>query len=165
MTPPPVRLAAAGDLPALVALESVCFDDPWSAAQLAAEIRLPGSLVLVAVGDRVGDAAGGAPGYASFRFAIGEAELLRVAVAPGERRRGVARALLRFAYPRLAAAGAEVLHLEVERSNRSAVHLYQAEGFHRIGQRPGYYGQGRDALLYSRALPGPLHPLGQGAPA
>ena len=139
---------SAADLSALVALEEACFDDPWSPAQLAAELRLPGSLVLVAV-----DAAGGASGYASFRSVAGEAELLRVAAAPGDRRRGVARALLRSGYPRLLATGAEQLHLEVEQSNRPAVRLYESEGFHRIGRRTGYYGPGRDALLYVRALP------------
>ena len=142
-----VRTAVGGDLPALVALEGACFDDPWSPAQLAAELRLPGSLVLVAT-----EAAGSATGYASFRNVAGEAELLRVAVAPGDRRQKVAQALLRAGYPQLAGTGAELLHLEVEQVNRPAVHLYESEGFHRIGRRTGYYGPGRDALLYVRAL-------------
>ena len=131
-SPLPVRPAVSGDLSALVALEASCFDDPWSPAQLAAELRLPGSLVLVAV-----EASGGASGYASFRSVAGEAELLRVAVAPADRRGGVARALLRAGYPRLVATGAGELHLEVERSNEPAVQPLRERGLpsHRPAHR------------------------------
>jgi [ribosomal protein S18]-alanine N-acetyltransferase len=142
-----VRPAVEGDLAALCALERAGFDDPWSPPQLAAELRLPGALVLVAT-------APGGPlhGYAIFRTFAGEAELLRVATAPDRRRQGVARTLLAAGYAHLAAAGADIVHLEAEAANAAAIRLYESEGFHRVGRRVGYYGAGRDALLYARSL-------------
>lgn len=153
-----IRVVGAGDVAALAtltALEAACFDDPWSREQLAAELVHPDSLVLIAARSAPGD--DDPIGYASFRAGAGEAELLRIGVTCAERRRGVARALLHAGLARLAATGMEVCHLEVAEENRPAIELYEAENFHRIGRRPGYYARDRGALLYARTLrPSPV---------
>jgi ribosomal-protein-alanine N-acetyltransferase len=84
--------------------------------------------------------------------AAGEAELLRVAVAPGERRRGLAAALLRAAERDLAAAGVTRLFLEVRAGNTAARRLYEHAGWQSCGRRPAYYADGEDAELYVREL-------------
>jgi ribosomal-protein-alanine N-acetyltransferase len=81
---------------------------------------------------------------------VREAELLRLAVAPEERRDGHGRRLLRLSQARLALAGVEVLHLEVRVSNRAARALYESEGWVYQGERKGYYRDGESAALYTR---------------
>lgn len=164
--PVAIRPAEGADAPALEALEAACFDDPWSEVQLAAEIGRGGSLVLVAeralppatatTAATVGAAPGLAAiaGYASFRRAADEGELLRLAVRPAHRGHGLARAILADGCSRLAATGVASLHLEVDELNHTAIALYEGLGFHRVGRRPGYYRGGHGALLYAR----PLHP-------
>lgn len=98
-------------------------------------------------------------GFARWRVipSAGQAELLRIAVAPEARRAGVARRLLRHSETRLAAMGVAELDLEVRLSNADARSLYEAEGWRRAGLRKGYYRDGEDAVLYAKALtsPGP----------
>ena len=84
--------------------------------------------------------------------AIGEAELLRIAVAPGHRRTGVARALLRASVKGLRGMGIPELRLEVRVSNIGARSLYEAEGWQFQRIRRAYYGDGEDAALYLLGL-------------
>ena len=80
--------------------------------------------------------------------AAGEAELLRIAVDPAHRGQGWGRILLEACQRELAAAGLELLYLEVRPSNTSAMGLYRACGWERCGLRTGYYPDGEDALLF-----------------
>lgn len=143
-----VRPARTVDLPALQRLERDGFDDPWSENSLRDELAHPESVVLVAEGGEDGEPLA----YAGWRTAAGEAELLRLAVAPRWRRRGVAAVLLTAGDRALHAAGCDRCYLEVRDDNDAAIALYERLGFHRIGRRRGYYGASRDALLYARAV-------------
>jgi len=99
------------------------------------------------------DGGGGQPeGYACFRLGVGEAELLRVAVSPEARRRGLGRRLIAAGFERLRAAGMARCHLEVRPSNASALALYHALGFEICGRRRTYYRDGSDALVLRRDL-------------
>jgi ribosomal-protein-alanine N-acetyltransferase len=115
---------------------------------LAAELAHPGSIVLVAGG---GDGRA-LSGYACFRLAAGEAELLRVAVAPEERGRGLARQLIAAGFERLRGAGVTSCFLEVRTANSSALAVYRALGFEPRGRRRAYYPDGSDALVLRRDL-------------
>lgn len=150
---PLVRRARIHDAPLLAALERACFAPPWSEAQLAAELRAPGALGLIAgapAGATDEDQDGRAAAYALFRHVAGEAELLRLAVLPAERRRGVARRLLCAGLRELRAASCTAAFLEVSEHNEAAVRLYEREGWRLDGRRPGYYPDGSAALLYRR---------------
>lgn len=87
-------------------------------------------------------------GFALFREAAGEAELLTLAVAPLAQRKGAASAILAEA---LRALTANRIFLEVAADNAPAQALYQKFGFEEIGRRPGYYARGEmgrvDAVL------------------
>jgi ribosomal protein S18 acetylase RimI-like enzyme len=85
--------------------------------------------------------------------AAGEAELLRIGVAPVARGRGVGRRLLAACQAALAAEGIRGLFLEVRAGNVAARALYAALGWEEQGRRARYYPDGEDALLYRRALP------------
>jgi ribosomal-protein-alanine N-acetyltransferase len=67
--------------------------------------------------------------------APGESEVLNLAVAPAQRRKGLARALLQHAFEHAPGAW----FLEVRASNAAAIGLYEACGFRVVGRRPKYY--------------------------
>lgn len=143
------------DVPGLTArlaeLERTVFgDDAWSEDSLRGLVEdEDGTLVLVEP-----NSAGAADtmAYAAFRTVLDEAELLRVAVRPEARRRGLARRLLERGFETLAEGGVVTCHLEVRGDNVAAHRLYESLGFERVGHRPSYYSDGCDAALLSKAL-------------
>lgn len=68
----------------------------------------------------------------------GDAEILNISVSPSFQRRGIGRLLLQLAIEETQDK-AEMLFLEVRRSNKKAIDLYTKEGFFEIGERKGYY--------------------------
>lgn len=136
--------AAASDLERLAELESCCFAEPWGRESFAAmgEGTAEGSLVVRA-------ADGGEPvGYLCYRLAADEAEILRLAVHPDWRRRGIAARLLEEGLRRIRAGGARRVFLETEASNAAARSFYRSFGFQEIARRCGYYrAGGEDAVV------------------
>lgn len=154
-TPGSIRLATAGDLDALAALETACFGgEAWSHRLITEELEASTALVLVTEGP---EARPPEPSlaYAAFRRAADEAELLRVATAPAARRRGLAAALLAAGLERLRAEGAAACFLEVEAGNAPAIALYRRLGFVPSGRRSRYYATGAGALLMRLDLAAP----------
>jgi ribosomal-protein-alanine acetyltransferase len=141
-----VRAALEGDLDRIAELEEAAFHDPWPREMLAYEIAHPHAVLLVASRGETPDA------YAAFRHAVGEAELLRVGVAPQARRQGLARALLVEGLERLRRLDIQVCFLEVRVDNKGAIHLYESLGFSCTGMRRGYYRDGTDALIFVLGL-------------
>ncbi|MBW6505802.1 MAG: GNAT family N-acetyltransferase [Rhodobacteraceae bacterium] len=135
---------------ALAALHAACFTTPrpWSAAEFASLLVLPGVFLL-----------GDSRGFVLGRAAAGEAELLTLAVAPALRRQGLGRALLAAFEAAAQAEGAGVAYLEVAAANAPARALYAAAGWREAGRRRGYYqlpGSGTDdALVLARAFATP----------
>ena len=147
-----LRTPARADLETLVDIEAACFGSPWPTASLAAELCHDNSLLVLAELPAGGGGEILPAGYAAYRTAAGEAELLRLAVVPAARRRGIATALVAAGDDALADAGAEVCYLEVRAGNRAARAFYEKAGFHAIGVRPRYYADGDDAHLLARAV-------------
>lgn len=143
-----VRTASEADLDAIAGLEEAAFHDPWPREMLAYEVAHPHAVLLVA------SCGEGAPpaAYAGFRHAAGEAELLRVAVHPEGRRKGLARALLLEGLERLRKLDIQVCFLEVRVDNTPAINLYESLGFTCVGMRKGYYRDGTDAMIFVAEL-------------
>jgi ribosomal-protein-alanine N-acetyltransferase len=144
-----LRRAEASDAPALTALEAACFTHPWTQAQIAEEISVaePGGVFVLEGPPQAGEEAG-ICAYCAFRLVVDEMHVMNVAVAPGARRRGLARRLLGFAFRRAARAGARTAYLELRAGNREALALYESLGFRALSKRPGYYQQPvEDALV------------------
>lgn len=80
-----------------------------------------------------------------------EAELDLIWVRPDVRGQGTGGALLEAIHRTLQDSGFEVVHLEVSTVN-PARRLYARFGYRQVGLRPGYYGQGDDAVLMRLAL-------------
>jgi ribosomal-protein-alanine N-acetyltransferase len=135
-----VRPASAEDVPAVAALELAAFGaEAWSAAQVAEELTGERRRAWV-VGDPV-------VGYLVTARADEVVDLQRVAVAAGERRGGLAQALLAEAVAAGRAAGADRMLLEVSAANDAAIRLYASAGFVEIDRRRRYYRDGSDAVV------------------
>lgn len=138
----------------LAALHAQAFDAPWSEAEFARLLDLPNVMALTAL----------APAPVGFVLAwasAGEGEILTMGVAPGARRSGAGRALVRAALRGLEAQGALAVFLEVRTGNDAARALYQSAGFEEQGVRKGYYstaGGRQDALILRRNLSNGLPP-------
>jgi ribosomal-protein-alanine N-acetyltransferase len=139
-----IRPAAPADVDALVAIERASFSDPWSANDFR-ECLAAGVTVLVAQCD------GRPAGYVVARGVADEGEILNLAVAAAQQRRGVGRALARAAIARLGASGARTVYLEVRESNQAARGLYEGLGFTVVGRRDRYYRRPVEAALVLRA--------------
>jgi [ribosomal protein S18]-alanine N-acetyltransferase len=122
---PAVRAGQPSDLPAVAAIQRGC---PES-AQWDVAAYLDREFLVATVGDSV------AGFIVSRTVARGEREILNLAVAPGFRRRGTARALLAAS---LAGFGGAVF-LEVRESNMPAQAFYKSMGFHVVSSRKNYY--------------------------
>lgn len=148
-----LRAGTARDIDTVDALIVDAFDprfgEAWTRGQCLGVLAMPGVRLTLALLDDE------PAGFAMVRALLDEAELLLLAVVPAQRRRGVARALLRAVVADAQATGAAKLHLEV-RAGNEAVRLYTASGFAKVGERRGYYrgrtGQLHDAHTYSRVL-------------
>lgn len=96
-------------------------------------------------------------GFVLWRVAADESEILLLAVTPDQRRRGIARGLLRRALAGAHRDGSQVMWLEVAVDNPAPIALYLSEGFERLARRPAYYqrtdGGRADALVFRRTLP------------
>jgi ribosomal-protein-alanine N-acetyltransferase len=143
-----IRAAGTGDALAMAAIHAACFAKSWDAVEIGQFLGVPGSLALLASTSP----AQPPQGFLIVRGAGDEAEILTLAVEPGCRRQGLARALLGAATAALRAAGAKRLFLEVEDGNSAARGLYRSLGAVVLGRRPRYYEHGADADIFSLAL-------------
>ncbi|SPF69315.1 Gcn5-related N-acetyltransferase (GNAT) domain profile [Propionibacterium ruminifibrarum] len=144
------RLGAA-HLPGLLALEESGFPprERWSGRSWTSELARPGNLALgVYSGEQLV-----AAGIIGVLF--GDAELLRIVVAPAHRGQGVAAGLLARLLAEAASAGACRMLLEVRHDNTAALALYERAGFTRIDVRADYYGPGADALVMAAPISPP----------
>lgn len=144
---------------ALADLHARCFTTPrpWTALEFA-ELLDRADIVLET-----------APGGFALAHDLGEdAEVLTIAVAPDQRRRGLGGRLIGRLETTLAGRGCRRLVLEVACDNIPAQRLYDRLGFAVMGRRPGYFcaptGDRIDALVLAKTLrahPDPL-PTGTG---
>jgi ribosomal protein S18 acetylase RimI-like enzyme len=77
--------------------------------------------------------------------------VLTLDVDPGQRRRGLGRALFAELLARLKRAGASAVRLEVDVRNTGAIAFYRSFGFRKLGRLTDYYGERKDAFEMERA--------------
>lgn len=132
-----LRRLGALDLDRAAALHAAAFtplgESAWTRQDFAALLASPGVAgMLLESGDRD-------VGFALYRVAADEAELLTLAVEPGHRRQGAGRRLLLSIMDHARDAGAATLFLEVGADNPAARSLYASQGFSPVGRRVAYY--------------------------
>ena len=131
---PAIRMLRAEDASAVA---EILRESPqavfWPEASVKEVLEYKGSLGLVV------EAAGRVVGFLIGRQTIEEAEVLNLAVAPGNRRNGTGGALLQAAVEEFQARGVNRVYLEVRESNLEGIAFYEKHGFLNAGRRERYY--------------------------
>ena len=127
------------------------YGEAWTRSQCAGILPMAGVSLMLARDGRDQDVVG----FFLSRNVADEAELLLLAVAPSQRRRGIGRTLLDDFIERARSAAATRVHLEV-RDGNPAIGMYRSAGFSPVGRRHNYYrardGQQFDALTFALDL-------------
>jgi ribosomal-protein-alanine N-acetyltransferase len=145
-----VRPATGADLADVVALEQLCYGDPWPRSAFSSLPANPQVFFNIAR-----DAEGRLAGYVVGWYVLDEGELANLAVAPDRRSQGIGRLLLEAILQDAGKRGTRQLYLEVRRSNTTARQLYLSNGFEEVGLRKRYYRMPtEDALILRRTLNG-----------
>jgi [ribosomal protein S18]-alanine N-acetyltransferase len=144
-----VRPATLEDVDAIAASEAANLGaDAWSHGLVEEGVagRLPTVHYLVAEED------GRIVGHAVASVVGDVAELQRIAVLAGHRRRGLAAALLDEVVALAERAGADRVLLEVREDNEPALGFYATRGFVEVDRRTRYYRDGTAAVVLGRSL-------------
>jgi ribosomal-protein-alanine N-acetyltransferase len=146
---PAILDARSGDAAALALVHASAFQNGWSENEFE---RLLADRNVICHVARSNGGTGAICAFTISRMVEDEAEILMVAVAPGEQGRGLAGRLLSRHLGRLAARGVKNVFMEVDEGNRSAIRLYSRAGFEQVGRRAGYYAKtdGQAAALVLR---------------
>ena len=132
------------DLDRIEEIERESYPTPWSRSMFAGELAKPSSICLGAF-DTESDLL---VGYLIISRYVDAWHVMNIAVAPSERRHGIAQHLLERLFELTANDSRRGYTLEVRVSNENAIRLYERLGFQARGLRRGYYTDNReDALI------------------
>ena len=146
MTTIELRRLALADLLAIEEIERRSYPTPWSRSMFAGELAKPSSICLGAFA--ADEEEGRLLGYLVVSRYVDAWHVMNVAVAPEQRRRGIATTLLARLFELTAGRSRRGYTLEVRVSNAEAIALYERLGFEARGIRRGYYTDNReDALI------------------
>ena len=134
LTSKDVLRASTADVAAMGALEAICFSCPYTEAAIGdmLDTSFHPSFVLY-------DDDGALLGYLIGQMIAPEGDLMRIAVRPSARRRGVGRVLIEAFLSHLRANECTVCFLDVREHNAPAQALYTSYGFSPIDRRKNYY--------------------------
>ena len=141
--------ASRQDVEQLLQIEEACFSTPMTEGQITGLLQQNTTRYYVA----------GEPeeekilGSVWLQSVVDEGYIGNVAVRPGHRRKGMAKALLCAVEADARRDGLCFLTLEVRQSNTPAIALYAGQGYERVGIRPNYYKAPKeDAVLMTKRL-------------
>lgn len=127
-----MRDMTLADVDAVWAIEQAVQPYPWSRGNFTDALSSGYRCV-------VDEVAGQIVSYAVLMPVVDEAELLNIAVAATQQRKGRGRAMLTTQQQWARQQGMQRIFLEVRVSNLAAIALYRAMGFAEIGVRRAYY--------------------------
>jgi ribosomal-protein-alanine N-acetyltransferase len=147
-TLPYTRDMREADVPAVMAIERVAYEFPWTEGVLRDCFRFGYLCKVYVSGDEI-------IGYGIVTIGAGECHFLNICIAPEHQQRGHGARLVALLLQAARQAHARSALLEVRISNTAAFRLYHRLGFNEIGMRKGYYparGGREDALVLAREL-------------
>lgn len=152
-----LRRANEKDIPKLLLLENICFDqDRLTVRRFRWMILKAQASFFIAETD-----AGELAGYVLtlFRKGTSRARHYSLALNPAFRNRGIARRLLETGEEEARQRGAKFIRLEVRPDNESAIRLYESLGYRKFGLLLDFYEDHADALRYEKQICSPTsHP-------
>jgi len=139
--------ATEADLASIDEIERLSFDAPWPHETFVGELaREWASIDVGRVEDRI-------VAFNNYWIVTTEVHILHIATHPAERGRGYGALLLEHALAAAITTGCVLATLEVRRSNKAAIGLYERAGFKTVHVRARYYqDDGEDALVMLRGL-------------
>lgn len=143
-----LRALYEADLSEVMKVESVCQQAPWT-NEVFQKCLQAGSIGWVV------EVEGKIIGFILVLFQVDEAHILNFCIHPDHQHQGLGRQLLLYALEDLKQKRAKYIYLEVRRSNKNAIALYEKMGFHKVGERKDYYlsvGSCEDAMVFARHL-------------
>lgn len=143
-----IERAARGDVDAIHRIEEAAFPAPWRREFFSTELSSDGRFNLVARRNRV------VIGYLFAMWIFDEMHVNKIAVDAGERRRGVADALMARCLEFARRHDVQTISLEVRKSNRGAQEFYRHLQFESSYLRPRYYPDGEAAVVMTRSVGG-----------
>lgn len=141
-----IRPMTAEDIADVMQIELSSFVTPWGRQHFLDELANPdlSSPLVVVEGKKI-------IAYAVLWFILDECHLANIAVSPDYRRRGVARFIMRHIIRMAKDKACTRVMLEVRKSNKEALMLYEKLSFVKTGVRRNYYHDGfaktEDAIL------------------
>lgn len=130
----------------IAALETEIFHDAWNENVLCEMLENDVNYIYVAIIDN------NVAGYYCMQLVAGESELLRIAVAPDVRRKGIGNLLMKNMEEECILQNCERIFLEVNEKNVGAFSLYEQNQYTVISKRKDYYGKGENALIMMKKL-------------
>jgi ribosomal-protein-alanine N-acetyltransferase len=141
-----IRPATVWDVEAIHHLETLAFPQPWKREFFASELEASGRFNLVARrGSRL-------IGYLFAMWLFDEMHVNKIAVDEGERRKGIADALMDRCFSFARAQRIRTISLEVRQSNEGAQDFYKRLHFVATYIRARYYPDGEAAVVMTRHL-------------
>lgn len=139
--------ATEADLAAIDEIERLSFTTPWPRETFAGELAREWARIDVGrCGERI-------VAFNNYWVVTTEVHILHIATHPGERGHGYGTQLLAHALAAAITTGCVLATLEVRRSNKAAIALYERAGFKTVHVRARYYqDDGEDALVMLRGL-------------
>jgi ribosomal-protein-alanine N-acetyltransferase len=133
------------DVQEVYKLETLIFNDAWQIEYFESEVtNAKISYPCVLEKDSI------ILGYAVSWSYSGEVHIGNIAIHPEHRGEGFAKMLMDHLMDRY--KNAEIMYLEVRKSNQAAIGLYQSYGFEKIYIRQGYYSNGEDAIVMHKEM-------------
>jgi [ribosomal protein S18]-alanine N-acetyltransferase len=130
------------DVPAVMAVDQLCFPTPWSEISYRSEIGNNAAYYLVARLD------GRLVGFGGAWLVMDEAHVTTLGVDPTFRGQKIGERVLAAILVEAHRRGVRRASLEVRESNLAAVRLYEKYGFVPVARRRGYYtDNGEDAIV------------------
>ena len=141
-----IRDVGPDDIPQIVEVEKRCFSLPWTAEQLAAQIKDTQHEFIAAISPD-----GTVLGYVGMMYVLDEGYISNVATDLPWRRQGIADALIGRLCAICEGLRLSFVSLEVRAGNAPAVALYEKHGFAPVGLRKNYYERPReDAVIMTK---------------
>ncbi len=139
------------DLPEVMEIEKMSFSSPWSWHSFLRDINDNSYAMYLTAKyeDKV-------VGYVGSWLLVDEIHITNLAVAPNYRQQGIATKLITETIRKIKSSKNRELvfiSLEVRKSNKPAIKLYQKLGFDKVDIRPEYYRDNQeDALIMRKEL-------------